>query len=443
MWSRSLPKAPARPGLARHPRVWRPGVVFVLLAALLGPLLLTQPAARADVPEALTDQATLEMRLPVVQWSEAGAPDWQTVDDRATVHAGDRVRTGPDAGARLIYFEGTVIEIAPSTGLVVEQLETSPSGGLVTRLLQTAGVTVSRVVHLVDPSASFEVETPAAVVFVRGTTPRVEVDPDNTTHVRNVPDGTDSRVGVRGKDPAQTEVILLQGQETDVAPGQPPTPPRASNPGPTPVPTAQTATLPALPPTTPPPVLSGNPCQQPGVVCEPFPTVDPCRVRPSDCAPGGPPTTVPLPSATPRPAPAPPTATPRAPTPAPTLSTNPCQRSSIVCDPQPPVNPCRLRASGCGPTGPATAVPQPTRVQPPPIGDTGGGRPRPTLVVAPPSGDTGGSRGHPTPVSAQPPIGEVGGGRTFPSLPQLPIGEIGGSRGHPTAVPPPSGPIIR
>jgi hypothetical protein len=486
----------------------RLAAALAVLVALLGPTLAPQRAARADAPDALTSQATLETRAPVVQWSVAGAIRWLTVDPREIVRAGDRVRTGPDASARLVYFEGTVIEVAPSTGLLVERLEASPSGSIVTRLLQTAGVTVSRVVHLVDPAASFEIETPAAVVMVRGTTPRVEVAPDGTSHVRNVPDGTASRVFVRGKDPAQTEVVLLPGQETDVAPDQLPAPPRTSFPTATSTPTMRTFPLPGFPAAPPTPAISGDPCQRPGVVCEPFPSVDPCRVRRTFCGPGGPGTTT-TPTATPSPTPRPSSPTPTLPTnpcqrpgvvcdplpptnpcqrpgvvcdplpPTPSATpltnpcqrpgivcdplpptnpcqratvvcdpappTNPCQRSAIICDP-PPVDPCRLRASLCGPGGQEPATPVPTRGLPP-IGDP---RPFPTFTVPQvPVGDVGGGRAMPT--IPQLPGGDVGGGRTVPTLPQLPVGDLG-SRGVPPVVvssqqaPPhssPSGPVLR
>jgi hypothetical protein len=266
------------------------------------------------------------------------------------------------------------------------------------------------VVHLVDPAASFEVETPAAVVFVRGTTPRVEVDPDGTSHVRNVPDGMESRVGVRGKDAAQTEVILLPGEETDVVPGQPPARPRVSSPPLTPA--DPTIALPAVPTAPSSSGASSPACQQPGSGCNPFPTVDPCQARARYCGPSGPGATMPLPTATPRP--------------------NPCQRPGVVCDPQPSVDPCRLRASYCGPSGQEPAPPAPTRGLPPPVGDTGGSRPRPTLVVSqPPSGDTG--------------------GRTVSTLPQPPIGDLGSFRGPPLGMvasqppqqPPSSGPALR
>jgi hypothetical protein len=79
------------------------------------------------------------------------------------------VRTGPGASAQLVYFEGTVVEVQASTGLLVQRLERSPEGNLVTRLFQSAGSTLSRVTQLADPAAQFEIETPAATALVRGT----------------------------------------------------------------------------------------------------------------------------------------------------------------------------------------------------------------------------------------------------------------------------------
>src|SRR4051812_4945451 len=55
--------------------------------------------------------ATLETRQADEQWSPAGAPGWQSVPDRQPVQSGDRVRMGPAASARLVSFEGAVIDV--------------------------------------------------------------------------------------------------------------------------------------------------------------------------------------------------------------------------------------------------------------------------------------------------------------------------------------------
>ena len=204
-------------------------IVLGCLASLLCPLSPTTgsggAASAAVARQDLASEATLETRQPEVQWSIAGATEWQGVPTQQPVRMGDRVRTGPDAAARLIYFEGTLIELGPQTGLLVERLEPSAGGNILTRLYQSAGTTVSRVIQLVDPAARFEIETPAATALVRGTTPVVQVAPSGTTRVASLPDETGGLVDVQSKDPAATVVTLQPGEETEVVPGRAPLPP--------------------------------------------------------------------------------------------------------------------------------------------------------------------------------------------------------------------------
>src|SRR5215211_1342580 len=106
---------------------YRSNLALVLLVALSWPAWLPHGAASARplVSDALVEQATLETREPEVQWSPAGADPWHAVSNRQTVQTGDRVRTGAGAAARLVYFEGTMTELGPDTGLLVQRLERS------------------------------------------------------------------------------------------------------------------------------------------------------------------------------------------------------------------------------------------------------------------------------------------------------------------------------
>src|SRR5438132_9404653 len=111
-------------------------VALALLASLLVPLV---PAAGAPAdappgsaarqaagaqspgvaPEAdRTTYAHLEARRPTVQWSPAGATDWQEVPDRLTVQAGDRLRTNDSGAARLSLTAATIADVGPATGLL-------------------------------------------------------------------------------------------------------------------------------------------------------------------------------------------------------------------------------------------------------------------------------------------------------------------------------------
>jgi hypothetical protein len=175
--------------------------------------------------------AVLETRQPDVQWSPSGAAGWQTIPDRQGVHAGDRVRTGRSASARLVYFEGSVVDVRAETGLIVQRLERSAEGGLVTQLFVQIGGVVSRVQALTDAAAGFQIETPAATAFVRGTQPRVEVVSTGLTVMSNLPDNTGGLVEVKGKDPAETRVIVAPGLQTQIRPGEPPLEPYPIIPG--------------------------------------------------------------------------------------------------------------------------------------------------------------------------------------------------------------------
>jgi hypothetical protein len=148
------------------------------------------PLAAPAVFQDLSEEATLETIRPEVEWSPAGTTNWRAADARQTIRAGDRVRTGPGASARLVFFEGTSTELGPGTAILVQRLERSPSGNIVSRLFQAVGTTINRVAQLVDATASFEVETPAATAYVRGTTERIEVEPSGVTRVANLPEAS-------------------------------------------------------------------------------------------------------------------------------------------------------------------------------------------------------------------------------------------------------------
>ena len=85
------------------------------------------------------------------------------------VTEGFRIRTDASGSARLVYLEGSVTTIGPNSGILVQRLQQTEGGNPIVRLFQNAGTTLHRVLQLTDAAASYEVETPAATAFVRGT----------------------------------------------------------------------------------------------------------------------------------------------------------------------------------------------------------------------------------------------------------------------------------
>ena len=225
-------------GRDQHGRraVWAPDHPAPLRAAgvglgLLLPAASVESAAAWALAQAQDNDAVLETRQPDVQWSPTGAAGWQTIPDRQNVRAGDRVRTGRTASARLVYFEGSVVDVRAESGIIVQRLERGNDGGLVSQLFVQIGGVVSRVQALADTTPSFQIETPAATAFVRGTQPRVEVVSGGLTVMSNLPDNTGGLVEVKGKDPAETSVIVAPGLQTRIRPGEAPLEPYPIIPG--------------------------------------------------------------------------------------------------------------------------------------------------------------------------------------------------------------------
>src|SRR5262245_47393633 len=99
---------PARAARRPQATAWRvPATALALLLALLASWTPApaHPARGTAAPprQDLGDRALFEAVAPEAQWSPRGAAEWQTVAVGEIVNAGDRVRTGPGARARLIY----------------------------------------------------------------------------------------------------------------------------------------------------------------------------------------------------------------------------------------------------------------------------------------------------------------------------------------------------
>jgi hypothetical protein len=156
-----------------------PGVRSWLAMALVGSLLVP-----ATVLVAQGLEATLIDVKGEVEWSPAGATQYQRVGVATVVHTGDRLRTAENSAARLAYFEGSTTDLGATTGVRLDNLDQSPAGTVI-KLTQVSGTTQAHV----QPAAantSYQVESPAALASAPPTTcPWVRVSRDGTTLVRN------------------------------------------------------------------------------------------------------------------------------------------------------------------------------------------------------------------------------------------------------------------
>jgi prepilin-type processing-associated H-X9-DG protein len=83
---------------------------------------------------------------------------------------GDTIKTGSNGSANLTFFDGSVMEIKANSEILINELSTATTGSTTVSLMEQVGSTINRIGKLVDSSSKYEVETPAAVAIVRGTT---------------------------------------------------------------------------------------------------------------------------------------------------------------------------------------------------------------------------------------------------------------------------------
>ncbi len=133
---------------------------------------------------------------------------------------GDTITTGANGSAKLTFFDDSVMEIKANSEILVNELSTATSGSTSISLMEQVGSTVNRVAKLVDSSSKYEVETPAAVAVVRGTTFDLVVEDDGETTVKSEEGSVDfSAAGVT--------VTVNKGFQSSASVGETPSTPSA------------------------------------------------------------------------------------------------------------------------------------------------------------------------------------------------------------------------
>ena len=179
-------------------------------ASLLA-LLLAAPLLAADVGEVVLVRNVVRGIPP------GGAAKALAVGEG--IGLGLRVETGADSAAKMTFDPQGSLTLGATAKVVIDKnLVDSATGRADSTLSVLAGQIRLALGKLFRGDVS--VDTPTAVVGVKGTDLRVEVDEPTGTTTVTVTEGV---VTVRSK--AGGEVTVRAGQRTVVAPGQPPTPP--------------------------------------------------------------------------------------------------------------------------------------------------------------------------------------------------------------------------
>ena len=181
----------------------------MLIAALL--LVAQTPTAAAST--------VLTIFTGVAEVARGGA-DFKVAADGAVLSNSDRVRTSDAGHALITFFDGSTLELEPSTMLQVGTASPNANGSITIEIAQSLGRTWASVQKLTRADSKFEIKTPTSTATVRGTGFLTEVLASGETTVLT----TDGAVAVSAQ--GQT-VLVTQGQQTTVRPGQAPTTPAA------------------------------------------------------------------------------------------------------------------------------------------------------------------------------------------------------------------------
>jgi len=192
--------------------------ILVLLA-----LLLPASAQIATGQQGMT--ATLVPVQGLVQYRAVSAPEnaWQTLPGPQIVGEGDWVRTDNLGEAQVAFFTGDLTTILPNTQAQIGKLQGTDASPVLT-LDQSVGVMRHQIGRVLDANSSYEVNTPSAVITVRGTDFWSSSTWQSETSV-NVAEGITEIKGVNPDGVVGPSTFIAANQSLDVSPdgqvGQP------------------------------------------------------------------------------------------------------------------------------------------------------------------------------------------------------------------------------
>jgi hypothetical protein len=187
-----------------------------LFAALAGGAA-TAAIASAEIGAAAAASGTVEVR-------RASAGDWKNLDLGGPIFRGDELRTGERGRLKILFADGTVLDLGSSTELIVKEYATAAAkGGAKTVVGLTSGIARAILGDAYAGSkASYELETPTAVVRSAGTVFVVRYDAAaKSTEVLAIEGSVDVQGAIGLIGPV---VKVAAGERTEVQSGKFPIP---------------------------------------------------------------------------------------------------------------------------------------------------------------------------------------------------------------------------
>jgi len=170
------------------------------------------------VAQAASVKATLGGVKGSVEVQKAAGGGWEAGANGLLLGEGAAVKTGPGAEA-VLAWGGHAVKIAALSLVKVATLTGDDKGGSVSKLSLEQGRVTARVAKLTTKESQFTVKTPTAIAGVRGTAFDFAINPANNATTLAVVEGSVSLAA------GAAEVVVEQGFESAVAPGEAPSEP--------------------------------------------------------------------------------------------------------------------------------------------------------------------------------------------------------------------------
>jgi hypothetical protein len=157
-----------------------------------------------------------------VEWKTVSAAHFVPLQQSTQmVRVGDEIRTGPGGTLMLELADGSYMVVSENSTLTIQEFWTPNLHNLVKLVMGKVRFYIQRLGGKPNP---YSVQTPTALIAVRGTTFEVTVEDVNT-----IVTCIEGRVAVETIGYPDREVILETGSHTLVRPGLPPVTPVAVN----------------------------------------------------------------------------------------------------------------------------------------------------------------------------------------------------------------------
>lgn len=169
------------------------------------------------------EQSSAQVKFVIGQVERLAAKQttWQSVKLKGQIYQGDRIKTAVNARVEIEMPDGSVLRIDQNTIFDVKEIKTKDADGEDKMSFSLwAGNIWAKFKKVVSGRQSRRIESPSAVVAIRGTELEIQVDQQLTTRVSV----TEGLVEVTSKD-ADGKVMVGSNQQTVVRKGYAPTSP--------------------------------------------------------------------------------------------------------------------------------------------------------------------------------------------------------------------------